>query len=93
MCGRDSVQGRKNHNLAIAPTHNLHVYFYVLWAFCFRPENDVDPTVFHTLGNSPEFWAAFNRRYGVNPVLQNPSTRDFIFPVLQSDFQVRPHFM
>mmetsp|Transcript_12842 Transcript_12842/g.40605 ORF Transcript_12842/g.40605 Transcript_12842/m.40605 type:complete len:157 (-) Transcript_12842:216-686(-) len=51
------------------------------------PENDVDPTVFHTLAPQ-EFWEAFERRYGKNPDLQSEAVREFVLPRLLPDFEL-----
>ena len=33
-----------------------------------------------------EFWRAFERRYGKNPVLQDKAIREYVLPLLQTDF-------
>eukprot|EP00775_Hariotina_reticulata_P005323 gene5323-5558_t len=55
---------------------------------CLRgPEHDVDCTVMHTL-TPEEFWRAFERRYGLNPVLQDPQVKEFTYPLLKDDFKM-----
>jgi len=52
-------------------------------------ENDPD-LVAPLLGDLPaeEFWQHLERRYGKNPDLKNEAIKNFVFPVLQADFNM-----
>merc|ERR1712232_1535396 len=53
------------------------------------PENDPDQIMpsLHAL-SSDEFWTHFERRYGKNPDLASAGIRNFVLPLLQSDFKL-----
>ena len=50
-------------------------------------EHDVDPT---RLGGLPfkEFWPAFEKRYGKVPGLEDDFIKEYVYPVLRTDFQL-----
>eukprot|EP00401_Gymnodinium_catenatum_P008974 CAMPEP_0117575876 /NCGR_PEP_ID=MMETSP0784-20121206/62468_1 /TAXON_ID=39447 /ORGANISM="" /LENGTH=292 /DNA_ID=CAMNT_0005375031 /DNA_START=32 /DNA_END=910 /DNA_ORIENTATION=- len=68
----------------------LKVYFSGMRApHLYGPSQDPDqiaPTL-HDLP-SEEFWAHFERRYGKNPDLTNQGIKEFVLPLLRSDFKV-----
>lgn len=50
-------------------------------------QHDVDATRLHALP-SVQFWEAMERRYGRNPLLEDPAVRRFVLPTLRADFQI-----
>ena len=50
--------------------------------------HDPDPTRLSALTRPEDFWPAFERRYGPNPLLASPSMRAAMLPGLLADFEV-----
>jgi hypothetical protein len=66
------------HNFLLLPKHRApHLS---------AAEHDPDPTRLSELQHPDEFWAAFERRYGLSGGLQHPAMRALMLPVMRADF-------